>query len=166
MKWMLCAALTASMGLGLTGCEDPNAPDPDMVRIAMAMAPCEYAVNAIVEDSRDDPAARPRLTQAAAGACAPVSAAVRALPEPEGDVAAFTAAREACAAEMDARMAALVSRMNLDAMEVAGTATVEGDLGGQQDNAAALEARDRCTAALGSPAYQLRRDAGLETAAS
>lgn len=159
--------LIAAGALTLVACERPssaNGVDPDMLRIAVAMQPCEAAGNAIpaaLQGSSQDAAAG---YEAAAAACAPVPAAIRALAAPSGDATAFNAAREACATEMDARMASLMISMDLNARSAAGTATTEDDLAAQQATTDSLTAREHCTAALGSPSYQLRRDAGLETA--
>ena len=162
MKLISIVATMGVLAAGLQACEREPAVNPDMLRIAQAMAPCAHAVNAIPEQTRTHPDSRAQVTEAAAGVCAPASAAIRALSDPAGDAAAFEAAKTACAGEMDAMTASLVSQMNLNALEAAGTATDADSLATSEMTNPMLAERARCDAALGAPSYQLRRDAGLE----
>lgn len=159
MRVMLCAALTALMGLGLAGCDRRNGVDPDMLRIAQASERCDAAGNAIT-GGREDPAARQRLGMAAAEVCAPVGAAIRALSPPTdaGAAARFATAQRACAAFEDARMATYLTGAAADARLAATTEEVDVS-DAQAATNRYMAARQACEAALGAPAYQLRRNA-------
>ena len=154
--------------LGMVACEAPAATtqsrvDPDMLRIAQAMQPCEDGLAAVAADPGSDPIALRDVRTSAAAACSNATMAIWSLSDAEGDATVYEAARQACDADMEARAGAMSAVLLLSERQEEGATTTDEEQAIEQTRAAADAAQAACTAALGAPADQLRAD-GAEAA--